>query len=85
MVDAQELDRVADQTVRYDERRPRDHEFACSRNSTRPPHFGAIGKQRFHIMDDMQRDTLRRYRIVLLDIGTQRDQVGNGLRRPSVS
>jgi hypothetical protein len=33
-------------------------------------------------MDDMERDTLRRCRIVLLDIGTQRDEVGNGLRRP---
>src|SRR6266496_3880265 len=31
--DAKNLDRVAKQPVWHDERRSRDHEFACSRNS----------------------------------------------------
>ncbi len=40
---AQDLDRVALQPVRHDERRPRNHELARSRNPTRPPHLGALG------------------------------------------
>ena len=79
---AQDLDRVANQPVWHDERRPRDHEFACSRNSTGSAHLGSIGQQAFNIAEDVERNTLRGCRIVLLDIGPQRDQVGNGLRRP---
>ena len=82
MEDAQDLDRVANQAVRHDEWRPRDHEFACSRNSTGSAHFGTIGQQGFKVVEDVERNTLRRCRIVLLGIGQQRDEVGNRLRRP---
>ncbi len=71
--DAQDLDRVAKQPVWHDERRSRDHEFACSRNSR---------QQAFNIVEDVERNTLRGCRIVLLDIGPQCDEVGNGFRRP---
>jgi hypothetical protein len=43
--------------------------------------FGAIGKQRLNIADDMERNTLRGCRIVLRDISPQRRQVGNRLWR----
>ena len=58
MEDAQDLDRIADQAVRHDERRPRDHELACSRNSAGSPDFRVVGKQRFNILDDMKRKAL---------------------------
>jgi hypothetical protein len=41
--DSQDLDGVANQTVRHDVRRPRDHELARPRNPTRPPHSGLLG------------------------------------------
>ncbi len=53
------------------------------RNATGPPHFGAIGKQCLDIADDMERNALRRCRIVLGDVGPQRRKVGNCLRRPN--
>jgi len=62
--------------------RPRDHEFARSRHSTRPPHFGAVGKQRLNIVDNMESNALRGLRVVLFDVGPQRGKVGNRLRRP---
>src|SRR6266536_3308878 len=80
---AQDLDRVANQAVWHDERRPRDHEFACSGNSTGSPHFGTIGQQGFNVVEDVESNTLRGCRIVLLDMGSQRDEVGNRLRRPN--
>ena len=78
--DAQDLDRVADHAVRDDVGCPRDHEFACPGNSTRPPHIGALGKQHLNIADNMKRNTLRCRRIVLLDVGPQRCEVGNCLQ-----
>src|SRR2546422_11624408 len=80
---AQDLDRLANQAVWHDERRPRDHEFACSRNWTGSPHFGTIGQQGFHVVEDVERNILRGCRIVLLDMGPQRDEVDNRLRRPA--
>ena len=79
---AQDLDRVANQAVRHDEWRPRDHELARSRNAAGSPHFGAVRKQCFNTLDDVKRDALRGCGIVLLDVGTQRGEVVDGLGRP---
>src|SRR5262249_17933417 len=78
----QDLDRVANQSVRNDERRPRDDKFARSRNSTGSPHFGTVGQQGFNAVEDMERNTLGGCRIILLDMSPQRREVGNRLRRP---
>jgi hypothetical protein len=78
--DSQDLDRVADDAVGHDVRRVRDYELARARNSTRSSHFGVIGEQRLNIADDMERNALGGCRIILLDIGPQRREIGNRLR-----
>src|SRR5260370_36121814 len=47
------------------------------------PISGLLGSNVSNIVDDMKRNALRRCRIVLLDKGAQRAEVGNGLRRPN--
>ena len=75
MEDAQDLNGRADQAVRYDERRFRDHEFTCARNSTGSSHFGAVGKQCLNVLNDVKRNPLRGRRIVLFNIGTERGEI----------
>ena len=82
MEDAKNMNRVAKQTVRHDERCPRDYQFACSRDPARPPHLRTVGKQCLDIVQNMQHDALRRCGIVLFNIGTERDEVSNSLWRP---
>jgi hypothetical protein len=42
--------------------------------------LGIVRKKSLDVPDDVKRHTLRGRRIVLLDIGAQRGQVGNRLR-----
>jgi hypothetical protein len=81
VIDAQDLERVVNQTVRNEERRPRNHEFACSRDPTGSTYFRVIGEQCFYILDDSKYHALRGCRIVLLDVGAQRREIVDRLRR----
>ena len=83
VIDAQDLERVVNQTVRNEKRRPRNHEFACSGDPAGSTHFWVIGKQCFNILDDAKYGALRGCRIVLLDVGAQRHKIINCLRGPN--
>jgi hypothetical protein len=73
--DPENLDRVADQAVRHNKGRLRDHEFTRPRNSAGSPHRGVVRKQCFNVFDDVKRDALCGCRIVLFDVGTERGEI----------
>jgi hypothetical protein len=79
---AQNLDRLAHQTVGYDERGLRHHQFTGTRNSARSPHFRVIDQQCFDVLDDVKRDTLCCLWFVLFNVGANRDQIIERFRRP---
>jgi hypothetical protein len=75
MENAQYLDDITQDPIRDDKWRSRDHELACSRNAAGSPHFRVIGQQCFNALNNVQRNTSRGCRIVLLDVGTQRGKI----------
>jgi hypothetical protein len=69
--DTQYLDRIAYDAIGDDERRPRNHELTCSRNSAGSPQFN-IGAQRREILHCLGRP----------DRGHERVGIGRSLRLP---
>jgi hypothetical protein len=80
--DTQYLDRIAYDAIGDDERRPRNHELTCSRNSAGSPRFRMIAKQIFNALNNVERDSSRGSGIILFDIGAQRGDILHCLGRP---
>ncbi|MEA2877976.1 MAG: hypothetical protein QOF14_3172 [Hyphomicrobiales bacterium] len=81
VIDAQNLNRLPLQPIRHDKRRPRDDQFARSRNAARTTHFRAFS-QGLNEVDDPKDNSLRGRRILFGNKGSQRCEIVNGGWRP---
>lgn len=80
MKNAQDLNCFPFQAIGNNEWCPRNDKLARPRNSSGPSHFGAAGKQGVDVLNNVKDDASRCGRIVLFNIGPQRDKIIDRLR-----